>query len=92
MSESRKLMEGSLSLSLKLGKIFGWILIILGIVLCLTVVGIGVGIACIIIGGIMVYVIKRMTPQIKSATAEHFDVMDNQIQQARSQKNTKGDA
>jgi len=92
MSETRKLLEvqaDNARFGAKGLKLFGWIVIVFGVILCITIVGLPFGIVCIGIGIFILVFSKRaerQTQALKGAAPEQAEIIEHQLQQARSQK------
>ncbi|MCL2523396.1 MAG: DUF5362 family protein [Betaproteobacteria bacterium] len=92
MSGARKMLEMQANggaIFAKGVKYFGWFCIVLGVFLCITIIGIAGGIPCIGMGIFAIYGSKYLAKQaemFKEATSEQAEIIEHQLRQARSQK------
>lgn len=92
MSETRKMLEmmqANGGAGAKAIKWFAWFLIILGGILTVTIIGAMAGIPMIIMGVFLIFTLKYMAKQMqafKGAASEQAEIIEHQLQQARSQK------
>ena len=92
MSETRKMLEMQANggaFFAKAIKWLAWFLIIIGGILTVTIIGAMAGIPMIIMGVFLIFVSKYMAKQMqafKGATSEQAEIIEHQLQQARSQK------
>lgn len=84
--EFARLQSAGLSAYPKFVRVAGWILIVIGILLSLTVVGAILGIPLVLAGAAMLIVaryIARQVPALSGALAEQAEIVEDRLRQAR---------
>lgn len=93
MSELKQVFETQAKDGIMFAKIIkwlGWSFVVIGVILCLTVIGIIPGILFIIMGLFLALFISKMLAkrmaQMGRATSEVAEILENQLEKARSEK------